>query len=175
LSVVADADTVFLDTETTGLGADAEVVDIALIGVDGGVLFESLIRPSHPIPPGASRVHRIRDADVAAAPTWAEVQPYLADLLDERRVVVYNAAFDHRIVSQCCRQHGLLAPSSGWDCAMHAYAAFAALPSAGRGGFRWHKLEAATAACGVATGGHRAASDAIACRGVVLAMAAVGW
>lgn len=41
---------VILDTETTGLGADAEVVELAVLSPRGEVLFDSLVRPRKPIP-----------------------------------------------------------------------------------------------------------------------------
>jgi DNA polymerase-3 subunit epsilon len=37
---------VYLDTETTGLGSDAQVIDIALIDTDGTELINTLVRPT---------------------------------------------------------------------------------------------------------------------------------
>lgn len=44
-----------LDTETTGLGDDAEIVEIAIIDQDKNVLLNSLVKPSKPIPPNMYR------------------------------------------------------------------------------------------------------------------------
>ncbi|MGD9710660.1 MAG: 3'-5' exonuclease, partial [Thermomicrobiales bacterium] len=63
-------------------------------------------------------------------------------------------------------------PSARWDCAMHAYAAFAGEPSNHwRGGYRRFKLDQAVRAFGITPGGHRAAADAEACRLLVHAIA----
>ena len=94
----------------------------------------------------------------------------LCALLAERPVVVYNAAFDRRIVDQCCGRHRLDRPSASWQCAMLAYAEFRGEPTA-RGGYRWFKLGEAAAAFGLDTEEHRAIADAFACRAVVLGMA----
>lgn len=171
VALAGDPRVVFLDTETTGLGGGAEVVDLAVVGRDGGILLETLVRPVAPIPPDASAIHGIGDADVAGAPGWPEVHEGLCRLLAGRPVVVYNAAFDRRMVGQCGERHGLALPDLRWECAMLAYARFRGEPG-GRGGrFRWHKLEHAVRAFGAAAGGHRAAADALACRAVVFGMA----
>ena len=171
-ALAADPRAVYLDTETTGLDATAEVVDIAVVGADGRVLLETLVRPAAPIPAAAHRVHGISDADVAAAPSWCDVHDALVALLWDRPVVVYNAAFDQRIVGQCCDRFALPRPRGGWLCAMLAFAAYRGEWNPRRGGYRWHKLEAAVETFGVPTGGHRARGDALACRAVVLGMAA---
>src|SRR5690606_37121994 len=40
------ANALILDTETTGLDADAEVVELAVIDCAGAVLLDTLVRPS---------------------------------------------------------------------------------------------------------------------------------
>lgn len=169
--VAGDFLTVYLDTETTGLGKDAEVIDIAVVAGDGRVLLDTLVRPMQPIPPDASRVNGIWDADVAAAPHWHEVHDALVPLLEARRIVVYNAAFDRRLLSQTCARHGLLEPQALWDCAMLEYARYCGELNASQRGYRWHRLDHAALSFGAQPGGHRALGDALACRHVVLGMA----
>ena len=41
----------YLDTETTGLGRSAEIVDICIVDDAGQVLVDTLVRPRFPIPP----------------------------------------------------------------------------------------------------------------------------
>ncbi|CAA9543443.1 MAG: DNA polymerase III epsilon subunit [uncultured Thermomicrobiales bacterium] len=169
--VCADPTAVYLDTETTGLGGDAEVVDIALVSADGRVLLDTLVRPQGPIPAAASRIHGIVAEDVRWAPGWDEVHAELCALLHGRAVVVYNADYDRRIVSQCCQRHRLADVAARWHCAMRQYAVFRG-EGAGRRGHRWHRLEHAAVSFGAAPGGHRALGDALSCRAVVLGMAA---
>lgn len=52
-AVISNPSVVFLDTETTGLDGNAEIIDIALVDRDGAVLLDTLIRPTRPIPWGA--------------------------------------------------------------------------------------------------------------------------
>ena len=171
--VATDPTAVYLDTETTGLDGQAEIVDIAVIAGDGEVLLDTLVRPVRSIPLVASGVHGIRDADVVGAPTWEAVFHEFGRVTQGRRVIVYNADFDRRIVTQCCSQYALATPEFTWQCAMRAYAEFCAEPGQ-NGGFKWHRLDRAASRFGVSPGGHRALADAIVCRSVVLGMAQLG-
>jgi DNA polymerase III subunit epsilon len=173
VEVASDPATVYLDTETTGLGPEAEIVDIAVLDGSGRILLETLVRPRGPIPREATRIHGLVAADVASAPTWTEVHDRLCLVLEGRRVVAYNARFDRRIVAQCCARHRLPDRFQAWECAMLAYAAFAGGGELGAGGHRWPRLECAAAAFGVPAGAHRAAADAAACRAVVEGIAGV--
>lgn len=170
-AAIADERTVFLDTETTGFPPSAEIVDVAIVAADGRVLLDTLVRPAGQIPPGASAIHGIMDADVRDAPNWAELMPLLRDCLDDRLVVVYNADFDRKVLEACCARSFVAAPLARWECAMRAYAEFRGDLNARTGQFRWHKLEQAALHCGFAPGGHRALADAEVCRQVVAWMA----
>jgi DNA polymerase III subunit epsilon len=169
--VVNDPATVFLDTETTGLDGRAEIVDIAVVDHRGNVLLETLIRPAVRIPAEASSIHGIYDHRVVGAPSWEQVCRELAPLLANRRIVVFNAGYDRRIIRQCCAQSRLPMPDSAWECAMLAYAEYVGERSPWGKGYTWHKLDKAAAAFGISPGGHRALTDADVCRRVVHGMA----
>jgi DNA polymerase-3 subunit epsilon len=170
-AAIADRSTVFLDTETTGFDAGAEIVDIGVVDVQGRVLLDTLIRPVQPIPAATSNIHGIYDHHVVDAPSWEQVSAALIPLLSGRRVVAYNADFDRRIVEQCCARIQLAHPACAWECAMRAYADYAGERNASGRGVKSHKLDAAAAAFGIAPGGHRAYADAEVCRQVVHRMA----
>lgn len=64
---------IFCDTETTGQDRNAEVCEIAIVDEHENVLFESLVKPSKPIPQAATKIHGITNEMVANAPTFAEI------------------------------------------------------------------------------------------------------
>ena len=164
-------ETLYFDTETTGFGPQAEIVDIAVVNGQGQLLLDSYVRPGVRIPPDATRVHGITDSHVAGAPRWDAVYPRLAALLNGRTVVVYNAAFDLQMVNQMNRRFALPPLVAHWQCAMLRYAEFAAEWNAQRQSYRWHKLAAALTTLGHPPSPHRAAGDAHGCRLVVEGMA----
>ncbi len=100
-----------IDLETTGQDAgSAEVVDIAVVRVRNGEVLEtleSLVRPHRPIEPGATAVHGIGEADVAGAPTFAELWPDVRAFCGTDVVVAYNGyTFDFRILKRMARDCG---------------------------------------------------------------------
>src|SRR5262245_30796715 len=97
-TIVADPETVFLDTETTGLGHGAEIIDIAVVTTNGEVLADLMVRPAGRIPFEATQIHGIRDEDVAGAPCWSDVLDLLRPVLQDREIVVYNVGFDRTMV-----------------------------------------------------------------------------
>ena len=172
MGVMEDPRVIYLDTETTGFGPRAEIVDIAVVSAAGEVLLESLVQPTRRIPADATAVHGITNADVKDAPAWCDLYEDLLRVLAGRRVIVYNVIFDRQMVNQACDRYDLAAPAADWECAMRKYAGFYGNWDSGKRWYRFQKLERAVLAFGAEPGGHRAAADAFACRAVVLGMAA---
>ena len=163
----------YLDTETTGLDARAEIVEIALIDHDGSVLLDSLVKPTRRIPWDATKVHHISDAMVADAPTWAELWPQVQALLNGRRVGIYNAEFDLRMIAQSHGAYKVADTAAGSNafCIMKLYAEFFG-ERGGYGNFKWQSLDKAARQCGIGLpNSHRAGADALLARTVLEAMA----
>jgi DNA polymerase III epsilon subunit-like protein len=139
-----------LDTETTDL-RNCEAVELAAIDLDGNVLIDTRIRPTIPIPPEVTKIHGIRDEDVRDSPTFPDIYPRLASLFNERRAIIYNAAFDTHVIDYCCRLHGLrsLDTIERSVCLMIWYAQFYGVWDNSRNDYKWQKLG----------GGHSALSD----------------
>lgn len=172
VEVVADPRTVYLDTETTGFGPRAEIVDIAVVDGAGEVLLDSLVQPERRIPREVTAIHGISDADVRSAPRWSDLYTEVLHVLQGRRIVVYNVVFDRQMVRQACGNYALQPPEADWDCAMKKYAGFHGNWDPKKRWYSFVKLERAVVAFGAEPGGHRAAADAHACRAVVHGMAA---
>jgi DNA polymerase III subunit epsilon len=141
-SVLADSTAVILDTETTGLGSADEVVDVAVIDLAGQTLLNSLVRPTVPIHPRAAAVHGLDEDALIDAPGMAYLYPELQRVLAGRRVLVYNAEFDQRIIDQSCAAGGvgyIALPS--FEDVMYPYAVFYGTWSRYHGNYRWQSLE----------------------------------
>lgn len=163
--VVGRSDVLFLDTETTGVrfGFD-DVIDIGIVGGDGIVLFDQLVKPAVAIPADAEAVHGISNKAVASAPSISLIWPILSQLIDGKTLVSYNAEFDWQMLRDAGARRGLraLAPVQ-WDCAMEAFAAYNGQLSHHRPGFRWINLGLAARLLGLERPVHRAVGDAMLC------------
>lgn len=135
-SVLDDPSTVILDSETTGLGAPVDFIEIAVIDRTGRTLFDSRLRPvayvERPVsyvrgedgtldevvgdpvrrPPlrsseGALRVHGITEDDLRAAPSFPKMYPELLRILEGKQVIVYNAPYDADVWQQTVERYRL--------------------------------------------------------------------
>lgn len=91
-----DQESVFFDTETTRI--DGEIVDLALVDCAGKVLLSTLVHPCELISPEAEAVHSITNEMVANAPTFDVVWEQFRHLTANKRVIIYNAQFDMRML-----------------------------------------------------------------------------
>ncbi|MCP4542514.1 MAG: 3'-5' exonuclease [Chloroflexi bacterium] len=182
-----DQHPLYLDTETTGLDDTAQICDLAIVDHNGATLLDTLIKPTIPIPKGARDVHGISDADVAHAPTFAQIVPRFVEIVGNRPLVIYNRDYDTRLLRQSATVHGLrLSKHFGlktmhqfnqwynhWHCAMKLYAQFHGEWNDHRDDYRWQKLANAARQCHITVPPdlHRARADAELTRLVLLHVA----
>ena len=156
-------DPIFIDTETTGFSPNDVVIEVGVVDLAGKTLYESLIKPSIPIPEESAAVHGIRENMLTESPSWKQAWEELRLVLEGRFVGAYNAEFDLRMMKQTHKRYWLDWPldDKNFFCVMKLYAAFYGQPSPRGAGYRFHKLEAAGAACGIPLpNAHRAVDDA---------------
>lgn len=167
-----------LDTETTGLGEDDEIVEIGLIDSHGATLLSTLVKPLKPIPAEATAIHGITNAMVENAPSWPGVLARLCELISGQTVVIYNRDYDTRLIDQTNAAWEAAIPLDierpEFACAMLAYAEFYGQSDSKRGGYKWQKLTEAVKQQGVdnQAGAHRAIFDCLATLRLIKAMAA---
>ena len=110
-------DVLILDTETTGLDASAEVIEVAVIDTEGNPRFESLSLPVGDVPEAASRIHGLTRSELQrlGSPVWPEIHGELVELLRRATIVLgWNTEFDETLLKQTARCHGLAWPSLAW-------------------------------------------------------------
>jgi exodeoxyribonuclease X len=90
------------DTETTGLGSDAEICELGYVEVDTELHtirdFESLINPKGLISPAASGVHGITNKMVESAPSLEQVVAEDSRGFESVVLIAHNAPFDARFL-----------------------------------------------------------------------------
>jgi DNA polymerase-3 subunit epsilon len=168
----------YLDTETTGLGPQAEIIEISIIDADGVVLYDSLIRPLGGIEVDAFRVHGIRQELLTDAPSWSEVWPTIESVLEDHLVGVYNRDFDLRMMKQSHQRHWIpwRLEEANFFCIMRLYAKFRGEWDYRKSDFRWHSLDAAGKQSRISLpNAHRATDDARLARALLHFMAGSGY
>ncbi|MBI3182655.1 MAG: exonuclease [Myxococcales bacterium] len=93
----------FVDLETTGLDPSKdEVIEVGALFVERGEVvgrLSRLCRASKPLPLAIRRITGIEDADLKAAPPFAELFPTLKSSLAGWTIVAHNAAFEESFLA----------------------------------------------------------------------------
>jgi DNA polymerase III epsilon subunit-like protein len=158
-----------LDTETTGLGNDDQIVQLAIVDSHGVVLVDTLVYTTHPIGDKAAAIHGITADQLVNAPTITEIkigdQTLREWLLEyEDRIVTYNAAFDARLLNQSLFDAATFRADM-FDfkrCAMTLYARHNGEWDSRKGSYRWVSLANACEAEDLPAPDHSALADATA-------------
>jgi DNA polymerase III subunit epsilon len=153
-----------LDTETSGLSAHHEVIELALVEIDGTPVLNTLIQCKGEIPDDAARIHGITRAMLSSAPSfpdvWTLFQPY-----QDREIIIYNAAFDIPLLAQTAARYHIALPRLKSHCLMIQYLVYVmGIQNTENSRESYHSLEMACHHFCIAVGGHRALSDAQAAR-----------
>lgn len=163
-----------LDTETTGLDNKAEVIDIALINLDGHAVLNTLVQCQEEIPQEATDIHGIDKKALAHAPRFPQIHAYLQYLLATYDIVIYNAEYDCRLLLQTAKRYALSLPNTpNVHCLMLMYSEFVDEP--GRfGGYKYLSLARACIDLEIKQqGAHRALADCLATLEVLKRLAAI--
>lgn len=96
--------TIFIDTETTGLDSRDVALEIGICDIDCNILFNKRIKPRFKRKwPRAERIHRISPNDVKNCPSYIEIEPELIKIIQNKKIVMFNAEFDTEKLYQTAR------------------------------------------------------------------------
>ncbi len=97
----------FLEVDTDGLSADADILRIALIDQAGGILFDQLIQPRHPISPNIARLTALGQEQLTDAPHLPDVWEAVTQAVTGRFVLSFNLEFDQQQLAESARRYSL--------------------------------------------------------------------
>jgi len=166
---VCAAKPVYVDTETTGLNRTDEIIEISIVDDDGSVLLETLVKPSQPIPPDATRIHGITNQEVQNARPWPVVWPLVRSALFGRLIVFYNEEFDMRMMQQShARYHLPWKEKFNTFDLLKLYAEYRGEWDSYRRSYRYHSLANAGKQCNIdLPNAHRTTADTLLTRALL--------
>lgn len=155
-----------IDFETANHSA-ASACSVGLAKVRGGKVVDRagwLIRP----PEGHdrfnewnTRIHGIREADVADAPRWVDQLPELLAYLEGDALTAHNAGFDMGVIAAACRASDVAIPEFDYLCSLQVARKTYTLDS--------YRLPVAASAAGFDDFPHHdALADAEACAWIII-------
>jgi len=141
---LADANTVILDLESTGLlreDPETEIAQICILDIHGRPLFSMLIKPSQPMSEKVMDIHKIRNEQVINQPIFPQVARIISFVLKDKHLVAWNADFDVSLLWHMFKKYKIEVPkTAGMSCAMDKYSEWSGEWSSKKDGFRWQKL-----------------------------------
>lgn len=141
---LADAKTVVIDTETTGLPSkdpDTEICQLSIIDVRGRSLLSMLVKPNKPMSDEVIEIHKITNDQVQFQPTFPQIAPFVSFVLSNKHIVCWNSDFDVKLLWSLYRKYKIEVPKiAGASCAMDKYSEFIGEWNEKKDGFKWQKL-----------------------------------
>lgn len=153
-------DFIAFDTETSGLTAGAEIVEISAVRFERfrpTEIFTTLCKPYGRISPQASSITGIYDRDVRNAPRFSEIADAFEEFIGDLPLVAHNAPFDLRMLaSEGCPLTGRRVFDT-----LSIARSLLRLPNGDR--LPHYRLADCCIACAIVfTGAHRSSSDSVA-------------
>ena len=98
-----------IDLETTGFSGADRIIEIGIaflspdLALEG--TWETLVQPNRDV--ANSHIHKLTPTELRDSPTWEEVAPVLAQLLNGRVGVAHNAPFEKRFLTKEFKRVGI--------------------------------------------------------------------
>lgn len=141
---LADANTVVIDLESTGLlnqDPETEIAQICIVDTKGRQLFSMLLKPATPMDDKVIGIHKITNEQVINQPIFPQIAKMIAFVLKDKHVVCFNADFDVRLLWHMFKKYEIAPPQvAGTSCCMDRYSEWCGEWNVKRDGFRWQKL-----------------------------------
>lgn len=117
---------VVLDTETSGVGALAEILELAILSPTRETLFHQYFQPKQAISPHALAVHGLSVdlLEQKGAIAWEAAHGSILDLLEGRTILAYNSRFDLAMLEGTAALNGLEFPEIEDICIMRLHQRF---------------------------------------------------
>jgi DNA polymerase III epsilon subunit-like protein len=141
---LADANTVILDLESTGLlreDPETEIAQICITDVKGRQLFSMLLKPSIPMNQSVIDIHKITNEQVINQPIFPQIAKMIAFVLKGKHVIAWNMEFDWVLLTHMFQKYDIAKPEvAGLSCAMDKYSEWCGEWSTKKNGFKWQRL-----------------------------------
>jgi len=162
---------VYLDSETTGLEKQDQIIELAIIDIQGRVLYDKRFKPSVAINEDAQDVHGISADSLFSQLKWPSQVDSIAEILRDKTVIIFNKDFDIRLLEQTSKAFNL---NTEWIRSLSTYCAMALAASVFGSTNRYGTISLATCveesglACGAEA--HNAVNDCEMTRQVIMKM-----
>ena len=101
------SDYLIIDTETTGLQEDDEVVELAILDFYGNELYHSLYEPHKEVFWAAAKKTGLTKRKLLGYPKFVDEWNKVVEIVSGKNLIAHNAEFDCRLIMQTLDRYGL--------------------------------------------------------------------
>ena len=98
---------VVIDTETTGMTANDEVIELAVVDMDGTVLYDSTFCPITEVNPFAASVNNLTNDCLCSSPKFTDEWDKIKSFIGNKKILAHNTKFDQRIIKQTLEKYNI--------------------------------------------------------------------
>ena len=98
---------VVIDTETTGMTANDEVIELAVVDMDGTVLYDSTFCPLTQVNCYASAVNHLTNDCLCDSPEFTDEWSKIKAFIGNKKILAHNAKFDKRMIKQTLEKYNI--------------------------------------------------------------------
>lgn len=98
---------VVIDTETSGMSKNDEVIEIAIVDSDKNCLYHSTFYPSVDVNPMASKVNGFTKENLKGSPLFKDEWKKIETAIGGRPIMCHNTPFDKRLLAQTCAKYNI--------------------------------------------------------------------
>ncbi|WP_422486888.1 hypothetical protein [Gudongella sp. DL1XJH-153] len=103
-------DIVMMGLSTTGLGENADIIEVSIVDSNQNILFDSLIDTSVPIDRDAFFVNGLSLEDLEGKPMFSDVADKIVETIKGKIVCFYGAGYGIRLFRQSSEAHNTVNP-----------------------------------------------------------------
>ncbi len=96
---------VVIDTETTGMTANDEIIELAIVDMDGTVLYDSTFCPVAEVNPFASAVNHLTNECLCDSPEFTDEWSKIKAFIGDKKILAHNIKFDKRLIKQTLEKY----------------------------------------------------------------------
>ncbi len=98
-------DYIIMDTECSGFQQDDEIIEIAIIDMDGKVLLNQRFKPGKAISVQMIEIHEIDNDMVADSPAFKDEWEKISSILKDKKLIMYNGDFDIEMLKNTLKKY----------------------------------------------------------------------
>lgn len=115
-------DLLIIDTETTGLGSHAEIIEVAIINSNEDVIYHDHYKPKQILTIDNVKIHGITNEYLKNKDSFNQLaHDKLLDVFQGMNVWAYNASFDSRLLLQTCKEYNVQYAQWHFNCIMNRF------------------------------------------------------